>query len=253
MKPQYLIILLLIAGCNPLDYLYKEINKYGYIPLKTPLALSGPGTLVAGNPDSLSIVAPPGECFPFEIDGDSTNFRFVDTSTLPKKIRNITASGSATVDLIELGKISGAPIDIGVDYDRVETISLELDGVSIEYMNAPQITNYYQTMMDPLCRMYLDFSGFIFQAIKVEKLNYTFYSKDGAKIDLSTGALEEILELGADIEFDIENKVELIIKSPHYIGFQLGSMQESDSGISIKRASKIKRGDWHWENLNVFD
>ena len=68
-------------------------------------------------------------------------------------------------------------------------------------------------MMDPLCRMYLDFSGFIFQAIKVEKLNYTFYSKDGAKIDLSTGALEDP-ELGADIEFDIENKVELLSNHP---------------------------------------
>ena len=253
MKPQILIFLLLITGCNPLNYLYKEIKKYGYIPLKTPLARSGTGTLVAGNPKSLSIVAPPGECFPYEIDESPTNFRFVDTSTLPKKIRNITASGNATVDLIELGKISGAPIDIGVGYDRVETIALELDGVSIEYMNAPQITHYYQTLMDPLCRMYLDFSGFIFQAIKVEKLNYTFYSKDGAKIDLTTGALEEILEIGREVDFKIENKVELVITSPHYIGFQLGSMQHNDSGISLKRASKIKRGDWHWENLDVFD
>ena len=253
MKPQYLIILFLITGCNPLNYLYKEIKKYGYIPLKTPLAQSGTGTLIAGNPKALSMVAPPGECFPYEIDGKVTNFRFIDASTLPKKIRNITASGDASVDLVEFAKLGGAPIDVGVGYDRVETVALELDGVSIEYMNAPQITYYYQTQMSDLCRMYLDLAGFIFQAIKVEKLHYTFYSKDGAKIDLSTGALEEILEIGGDIEYEIINNAELIIDSPHYIGYQLGSMQEDAAGVSLKRASKIKRGDWHWEYLDVFD
>ena len=197
MKVSSLLILLLpiITACNPLGYLHKEIKNYGYIPLKTPLELSGTGTLVAGDPKSMSIVAPPGECFPYEIEGEKTNFRFSDNSTLPTKIRNLTGTGGAKVDLIELGKLGGAPIAIGAEFDRVETVALEMDGVSVEYMNAPQITEYYQSGMSELCRLYLDFTGFIYQAIRVEKLNYTFYSKDGGKIDLSTGALEDILEL----------------------------------------------------------
>ena len=62
----------------------------------------------------------------------------------------------------------------------------------------------------------------------------------------------EILEIG-DIEYEIINNAELVIDSPHYIGYQLGSMQEDAAGVSLKRASKIKRGDWHWEYLDVFD
>ena len=242
-----------ITACNPLNYLYKQIEDYGYIPLKTPLALSGTGTLVAGNPKSLNIVAPPDECFPFKNGEEDTPFRFYDSSTLPKKIRNLVASGGAKVDLIEFAKIGGAPVDVGIGFDRVESIALELDGVSVEYMNAPKLTEYYQSEMSEMCRLYLDFSGFIFQAIKVEKLIYTFYSESGIEIDLTTGMLEEILELGGDLRFDIKNKVELVIESPHYIGFQLGSMQHNDAGVSLKRASKIKRGDWHWVDLDVFD
>ena len=125
-----------------------------------------------------------------------TNFRFVDKSTLPTKIKNITASGRAKFDLIEIASLGGSPIGIGAQFERVETVGLEMRGVSIEYMNAPKITEYYQSQMSEMCKIYLDFSGFIFQAIKVDQLIYTFYGFQGEKIELDTGALEELIELG---------------------------------------------------------
>ena len=232
--------------------LKKEIKNYGYIPMTTPLQLSGTGTLIAGPPQAFSIVAPPEECFPSEIKGKPSNFRFVDYSTLPTKIKNITASGKAKIDLIEIAALGGVPIGIGGQFDRVETVGLEMQGVQIEYMNGPKITEYYLYGMSELCKIYLDFSGFIFQAIKVEKLIYTFYGRQGEKIELETGILEEIVELGLDVEYEIQNQAELIINTPTYLGYQLGSLRFEDYGLSIYRATKATKNKWRWENLDLF-
>ena len=60
-------------------------------PFKTPLKESGIGTIIGGSPKQLKILAPPGECFPFEGDEDN-ELRFYDETTLPSEIKNITSS-----------------------------------------------------------------------------------------------------------------------------------------------------------------
>lgn len=247
-----LLSLFLLFSCNPMKMLKKEIKSYGYIPMTTPMQKSGTGTLIAGSPRAFSIIAPPEECFPNEVNGIATNFRFTDYSTLPSRIKNITASGRTKIDLIEIARLGGVPIGIGGEFERVETIGLEMKGVSIEYMNAPKITQYYQNAMSELCKIYLDFSGFIFQAIKVDQLIYTFYGRQGEKIELDTGALEEIIELGFEVEYEIENHAELIINTPTYLGYQLGSLRYEDFGLSIYRATKATKNKWRWKNLDLF-
>lgn len=232
--------------------LQKEIKNYGYIPMTTPMQKSGTGTLIAGTPKAFSIIAPPEECFPKEINGTPTNFRFYDQSSLPTKIKNISASGRAKFDLIEIATLGGAPIGIGGQFERVETVGLEMSGVSIEYMNAPKVTTYYKNGMSEMCKIYLDFSGFIFQAIKVDKLIYTFYGRQGEKIELTTGALEEIIELGLEVEYEIENQAELVIKSPTYLGYQLGSLRYEDFGLSIYRSTRATKNKWRWKNIDLF-
>ena len=243
-------LFIFLSSCNPMKFLKKEIKHYGYIPMTTPMEKSGTGTLVAGNPTDLSIIAPPTECFPEEINGGPTFFRFHDNSTLPTKIRNISARGKAKADLVEIAAIGGVPIGIGYQFERVETVGLEMKGVSIEYMNAPKITEYYHNGMSEICKIYLDFSGFIFQAIKVDQMIYTFYDSNGNKIELNSGALEEILDIGLDVEYTVENQAELIIKTPTYLGYQLGSLRYEDRGLSIYRASKVTHGSWKWVDLN---
>ena len=247
----FLLSFLLIA-CNPMKTLRKEIQNYGYIPMTTPLQKSATGTLIAGRPKSLSMIAPPQECFPKEVDGRPTNFRFIDQTTLPTKIKNISASGKAKVDLIEIARLGGIPIGVTAQFERVRTIGLEMKGVSIEYMNAPKITEYYKNKMSEMCKIYLEFSGFIFQAIKVEQLIYTFYGQKGEKITLDTGALEELLQLGFQVDYEVINHVELVISTPTYLGYQLASLRYQDFGLSIYRATNVKNNKWRWKNLDLF-
>ena len=42
--------------------------------MTTPMEKSGTGTLIAGTPKAFSIIAPPEECFPTEIDGKKQTF-----------------------------------------------------------------------------------------------------------------------------------------------------------------------------------
>jgi hypothetical protein len=241
-----------LLACNPMRMMQKEIKNYGYIPMTTPMQKSGTGTLIAGQPKSFSIIAPPEECFPKQENGEPTNFRFYDKSTLPTKIKNITASGRAKIDLIEIAALGGVPIGIGTQFERVKTLGLEMKGVSIEYMNAPRITEYYRNGMSEMCKIYLDFSGFIFQAIKVDQLIYTFYGDQGQKIELDTGVLEEIIDVGFEVEYQIENQAELVINNPTYLGYQLGSLRYEDYGLSIYRSTRTTKNKWRWKSLDLF-
>ena len=129
------------------------------------------------------------------------------------------------------------PLALEDNLRRVHTVGLEMKGISIEYMNAPRLTEYYKNGMSEMCKIYLDFSGFIFQAIKVDKLIYTFYGSQGEKIELNTGVLEEIIEIGFEVEYQIENHTELVINSPTYLGYQLGSLRYEDHGLSLYRST----------------
>ena len=247
-----LTLFFIIVSCNPKQILQKEIERLGYISMTTPMEKSGTGTLIAGTPNAFSIIAPPEECFPKEIDGRKTGFRFHDKTTIPTKIKNISGSGKIKFDLLNIASLGGAPIGAGADFETVHTVGLEMKGISIEYMNAPRITEFYTNGMSEMCKIYLDFSGFIFQAIKVEQLIYTFYESRGEKIELDTGVLEELVEIGFDIDYEVENHTELVINTPTYLGYQLGSLRYQDHGLSLYRSSNTTRNNWRWKSLDLF-
>lgn len=243
----------ILSGCNPLHILWKEIRKSGYIEYKTPLKHSGPGTIIGGSPKKMKVLAPPKECFPDNYNGEETKLRFYDYTTLPSKTINLTANGKVGLDLLSLPNIDGGLISAGVSYDIVKTISLKLEGVHIEYFNGPKLTSFYLNHMDEVCKDYLDFSGFIYQAIKVNKLSYTFYDEQGANIELDLEKLKEILDIDLGLNFKIERNLELVFETPHYIGFQLGRLKREDNGLNLYRSVKTKGNKWIWENLNLYN
>ena len=123
MKNLLLVVCLLFISCNPLKYLEKDIKKYGYIPLKVPLQKSGLGTIIGGGPKRLKIMAPPNECFPEFYLGKKKILRFVDYTTLPSQVKNITANAKFSTELFQLVG-SEDKISLNLEFNRVYSIVL---------------------------------------------------------------------------------------------------------------------------------
>jgi hypothetical protein len=107
--------------------------------------------------------------------------------------------------------------------------------------------------MNDDCKQFLDMGGFIFQALRVGKLKYTFYNRNGAKIELSLANIQAILDIGVGLRYSVENSATLVFDGPRYIGFQLGRLRQEDHGVGLYRATKTKNNKWVWEALNVFE
>jgi hypothetical protein len=107
--------------------------------------------------------------------------------------------------------------------------------------------------MDDTCKQYLDIGGFIFQALRVGKLKYSFYNKNGGRIELSLANIQQILDISGKLSYSIENSASLVFTGPRFIGFQLGRLRKEDHGVGLYRATKTKNNKWVWEALNIFE
>lgn len=230
-----------------------EIKNAGYIPYSTPLQYAGPGTLIGGKPKRLSLVTGPETCFPTEIDGVKTNLRKYDKTTLPARQKRVTVQGKASVDLINTLSTGNAMFKIGAKFNKVQTVALTMKGIHIEYMDAVTLSKFYNQQMSNTCKEFLDKVGFIIQAMKVDELEFKFYDKSGGEFKIDLNNIEQILNIEASVQFSIEDQVTLSIKTPKYIGYQLGRLIKEDNGIALHRASSVRRGKYNFESLFLFN
>jgi hypothetical protein len=245
-----ILIIVLIVSCNPIKKLQKEINNAGYIYYTTPLQFAGTGTLVGGRPSQLNILSSNLSCFPNEIDGVPTNLRRYDTANLPTKQTTITTQGKINLDLLKI--LQNDTIRAGFNFSKIETISLEMKGIHIEYIDAIELSYFYLNSMSEICKDALDNVGFIIQALKVDELLFSFYDKSGNGMVLNLNNLNQFLDIGANLSFTIENKTVLHITSPKYIGYQLGRLLREDNGLSLYRSFSTSRDKFNFESLVLF-
>ena len=93
----------------------------------------------------------------------------------------------------------------------------------------------------------------VIQAIKVDELVFKFTKKKGVYMKLDLGSIGEIVDFGPDVNWQIQDSVELHIKSPKYIGYQLGRLRNKDNGVSLVRATETNFNNFVWTPLNHFD
>ena len=247
---KWVFLIIFCFSCKPINFLYKEIKDLGFITYTTPLKEAGPGTLIGGSPKGLKLVASPETCFPKEVQEEK--ILRIDTTTIPKKEEIITTSGKANLKLLNMLSMGNAAIGAGANFKKVRTVVLTMKGVHIEYFDSVELAYYYQEGMNETCKDFLDRFGFIIQALKVEELIFQFYDKSGVALKIDLNNIEQILDLDTSIDFDIENKLSLIIKTPKYIGYQLGRLIRQDNGLSLYRASKTRFGKFYFESLDLF-
>ena len=142
----------IFSACDPVDQLRAVIVGYGYIYYETPLAQAGPGTLVGGGPKNLQLVANPETCFPHQINGVSTGLYFVDDSSLPERSHQVSAKGSAAVSLVNFMGSGNPLLGVGASFSEVQSVSLKMDGIHIEYIDSIRLAQFYHESLSPACK-----------------------------------------------------------------------------------------------------
>jgi hypothetical protein len=247
------MLLFIFVSCgNPVKILKKEIKKQGYIMYPQAIEQAGTGTLLGGSPNAVAYVAHPDTCFPTNIE--PTQFlRRIDNVVLPSKAKKINTSGKLNAELIGvIGNGNGA-ISAGAGFSRVQEMELQFHDVQVEYFDLIHLKRYYNDYLDPTCKDFLNEVGFISQALKVGKMKFKFKSKNGFNIKLSAPVVEQILDLGVDLDYHIENEYTLVIDTPKYMGYQLGQLRYEDEGVSLYRASTVKRNKYQFKSISLFD
>lgn len=249
-----LILFFLIGACGgPGNVLHEKLKSYGYIAYKTPLQFAGTGTLVGGNANNLSLIAHPQTCFPTEMEGQATNLRKKDFTTFPTTKETIAFEGGQKARLFDVLDAGSPSISMGIEIKNVKTIELEFKGAHIEYLDAIKLTEFYQNNMSNLCKAYLNEVAFIIQAVRINQMRLNFYGEGHRIIKIGIDNIKGYVNLAPNVEWRIEQESSLVIDTPKYIGYQLGSLREAQNGFSIYRSSRTRWTKFVFEKIAIFD
>lgn len=240
MKMQNILLaLLILEGCgDALFDLKNAIQQFGYIAYTTPVQYAGTGTLVSGDAAHLDILSGPDSCFPptAPLNGEPTLLRRVDNTTLPNQAKTFSIDAAAMANFFNVMQVGTPSIKASAHIQDLKSFTFSFNGAHIEYIDVIALQNYYPTM-NPSCKSYLNLVGFIIQALRIESMTFTFYEKNDSNVAVEIDKIQQYLDIATDISWHVENKVNLIIDSPKYIGYQLGSLRQEDNGISLYRAN----------------
>ncbi|MFK7871740.1 MAG: hypothetical protein AB8C84_01030 [Oligoflexales bacterium] len=246
-------VFLLLSCGSPEKEFEKQLKKLGYIPYSTPLQHAGTGTLVGGQPSRLSLVAPPESCFPRFDNDDAGKLRRDDPTILPEIMREVNIGASAKADFFAQLAAGMPSIRAGFHSKSIKKIHLRFEGARVEYFDSLRLTEFYRNGMTDLCKDYLERVGFMIQALRVEKMIFTFYKKKTGKVNLDVEGIESFLDIGSNVDWRIEEGSSLIITTPKYIGYQLGRLRRKDNGFVFKRSTRIKKDKFVWKKERIFN
>lgn len=240
--------LTLTACGSPEEFLSGIIEDKGYIPYNTPMASTGVGTILKGSPQALNVAAFPQTCFPDFMDGQFTRLRWLSETDLPHLNKKVNFSFGAELSSL---MILGTPLaSLNLGFKNAKKVELEFEGAAIEMLDQVRLFDHYNRTTDT-CRLFMENYPIITQALRVNKMKFTFYTDRGVKIGLAPGMIGDIVNIGLGVDWSIENNYTLTINTPKYIGYQVSQMGSADTNGALLRyhAHKLNRkGDWDWQS-----
>lgn len=161
-------------------------------------------------------------------------------------------SGNARLDILKLLNESGPNVGLGASFDQVSAIELTFQGAAVEYIDAIALTYFYNNLMTPVCKEYLEHVAFFVQNLSIQKMTFKFYDKEENKFDLTLGKLGDLLDISGDLEWEVVNQTELVIKSKRFIGYQLSRLKAEDRGMALYRAARVEDDRFVFETVSLF-
>jgi len=247
----FFIIFYIFSCGHPLDYFYKEVERYGYHNYVHPMKIAATGTLVSGSSRAMNIEGNPETCFPSTVP----NLRFKDETELPTRSESFSIDIDLQADFFKALSTASPSIKANFRMKEVHQIDLKMSGIHIEYFDTINLIRHYRDTMSKLCKSYIE-SGvsYITQVIKVDKMEFSFYKKNKGRIFIDADNIQEYLDLSLDLRWSIEEKTKLIITTPKYIGYHLGRVQKRENGnITIFRTESRGRDRWSFYEVATID
>lgn len=242
--------LMLTACGSPENFLNGIIEDKGFIPYNSPMSSAGVGTILKGSPQALNIAAHPQSCFPDTLNGDQTHLRWLSETDLPHLNKKVKFGFGAELSSLLL---MGTPlVSLNLGFQYAKNVELEFEGAAIEMLDQVRFFDHYFRVSDT-CRLFLDSYPFITQALRVNKMKFTFYTSSGAKIGLTPDMVGDVVNIGLGVDWSIENNYVLTINTPKYIGYQVSKLGGADTNGGIIRfhAHQLTRkGEFDWQAVH---
>lgn len=241
------LILLSFTSCekpitdDPISALNGLVKEYGFIGYKNPLEESKSGTMLGGRPTALAYVAPSEACF-----SEDALPRHFDTQHF-NKTYNYAFQGNLGFTVFGTSLFSA-----GLGLDKSHTVNIELNGITIEYMSSIGITDWYKEGMSETCKEYLDDVGFVIQALLTDSMKISIQKSNGTNLNISADNISDIISIDAGVDYQILDGYTIEIKTPKYIGYQLGRLRLEDEGRTLYRAMVAEEDQFIFEPISLF-
>ncbi|MBY0414134.1 MAG: hypothetical protein K2Q18_08205, partial [Bdellovibrionales bacterium] len=239
--------------CLFLDFYGTVKEKQGYIPFLQPMADVGVGALLKGSSAKLLSLSAPGKtCFPNSYNGVPTELIERVDVDLPEIVKKINLTAGADVDVLAA---NGTPIfKLKSGLHMIKSINVHIEKASIEYLNDLVFSDWVNSSMSVACKTYLEKGGsFVRQALKVEKMSFQFLNDAGGEIIMSADNIEKIVNIDANVKWEITNGYTLTITSPKYIGFHLARVSPLYPGtIELVASSYSKDFKFNFRPISFF-
>lgn len=229
-----------IAGCNAKNEYDSFIAQQGYIPFQQPLADIGVGALVTGSPNQLRIYAAAKTCFPSTYNGVATELRQVSATDLPEIAKKISLEAGVDANVIAA---NGTPLfKLNANFHAAKTLDVHIEGASIEYLDEINFSEWVKTSISTACKNYLTKGGsFVRQALRVDRMSFQFKNSVGGAIGLTADNLKDVIDLEANVKWEIINNYTLTITTPKYIGYHLAKVSANDPSSIVLIASSLTK------------
>lgn len=246
------VVLNCMSGCNPQKEYNAYILKQGYIPFLQPMATIGVGTLVRGTPKILEEISRSSACFPSVYNGNNTDLFQTTDVDLPEIAKKITFDAGVDANVIAA---NGTPLfKIKTDYHMVKSISVHVEGASIEYLDELAFADWVNNGMSSACKKKLEGgTSFIRQALRVDKMSFQFKNEAGGDLVLTAKNIKDMVDIEADVKWEISNNYTLTIISPKYIGYHLAKVSPTDpSSVAFVASSLTPSGDFKYVPVSAY-
>ncbi len=232
---------------DPVSELNAIVKPLGFIGFQNAMERGDgdthTGIMVGGTPTSLSYISHYSTCFP---QGDALP-RYENKANINKKY-NYTFQGN-------LGFLTlGVPIvSAGLGLQDNMNVSVEIHGLTIEYMDSIDVTDWYREGMKDTCREYLESFGFFIQTIHTDSMKLSVKRVGGTDIGLSADNIGNYFKFEAGVHWEIIDEKTVEITSPHTLGYQIALMRPQDNGQVLVRASSVEDNKFVFEEIGFAD
>jgi hypothetical protein len=226
---------------DPISALNGLVREYGFIGYENPLEESRTGTMLAGRPTALAYIAPSEACF-----NDDSVRRSHDRQHF-NRTYNYQFQGNLGFTVFGMSLFSA-----GLGLQKTHTVNVELNGITIEYMSAIDITDWYKDGMSQTCKDYLDDVGFVTQALITDSMKISIEKVGGTQIGLNADNIGDYIQIEAGVDYSIVDKYTVEISTPKYIGYQLGRLKLEDEGRVLYRAMTAVNDEFIFEAISLF-